>query len=74
MTQAQAQLQLQAQQAVAERMSDVCFKRCVTAPVEKLSDKQRRCMDACTGAFLEGFGVAAETLNNIAKKQSAAHE
>ena len=55
---AQAQIQMQAQQALAERMTEVCFKRCVTAPTDKLSDKQRRCLDQCTSAFIEGFGVA----------------
>lgn len=55
---AQAQIQMQAQQALAERMTEVCFKRCVTAPTDKLADKQRRCLDQCTSAFIEGFGVA----------------
>jgi hypothetical protein len=58
---AQAQLQLQAQQQLAERMTDMCFKRCITAPTDKLSDRQRRCLDSCTGAFLDGFGVAVRT-------------
>ena len=55
---AQAQIQMQAQQALAERMTETCFKRCVSAPMEKLADKQRRCLDQCTSAFIEGFGVA----------------
>jgi hypothetical protein len=45
---------MQAQQALAETMQSICFKRCVTGVSDKLSDKQRRCLDGCTGAFLEG--------------------
>ena len=52
-------------------MTDACFKRCVAGPADKLTDRQRRCLDGCTGAFLEGFSVAADTLSSIAKKQAA---
>ncbi len=65
---------MQAQKVLAEKMTTVCFERCVSGPTEKLSDKQRRCLDACTSSFLEGFQVATETVQNIAKKESAAHE
>ena len=51
-------MQLQAQRDMAEKMIDVCFQRCVSAPEERLSDKQRRCLDACAGAFIEGYQIA----------------
>jgi hypothetical protein len=57
--QAIAMIQLEAQQATIERMTKICFTRCVTAPVDgKLGDKQRKCLDACTTSFLEGFQIA----------------
>jgi hypothetical protein len=59
---AQASLQMEAQQNLANKMTKVCFERCVSAPVEKLADKQRRCLDQCTGAFIEGFSVAVSVL------------
>ena len=55
---AQASIQMQAQQQLSERMQSICFKRCITAPTDKLADRQRRCLDQCLGAFMEGFGVA----------------
>ena len=55
---AQASIQMQAQQQLSERMHSICFKRCITAPTDKLADRQRRCLDQCLGAFQEGFGVA----------------
>lgn len=70
--QAQAQIQLQAQQALADKMTKLCFERCVSSPDGQLSGRQMKCLDACTSAFLEGFGVASETLASIAKKQAAA--
>jgi hypothetical protein len=56
--QAQAQINMQAQQAMSEKMMSICLKRCLTSPTDKLTDKQRRCLDSCTSAFLEGFTVA----------------
>ena len=58
MMEAQASIQMQAQQQLSERMQSLCFKRCITSPVDKLADRQRRCLDQCLGAFMEGFGVA----------------
>lgn len=55
---AQAQIQAQAQAALSERMTELCIKRCVSGPTDKLADRQRRCLDMCTMAFVEGFGVA----------------
>lgn len=57
-SEAQASIQMQAQQQLSERMHSICFKRCITAPTDKLADRQRRCLDQCLGAFQEGFGVA----------------
>jgi hypothetical protein len=51
-------VQLQAQREMAERMISSCFERCVTAPDARLTDKQRRCLDMCSGAFIEGYGLA----------------
>lgn len=52
-------VQAEAQQAIVERLTKVCFERCVPGPADgRLGDKQRRCLDACSGAFLEGYGVA----------------
>ena len=59
---AQAQIQQQTQQALAEKMSSICFKRCIPSPMEKLADRQRRCLEQCVGAYLEGFGVAVRFL------------
>lgn len=56
--QALAAVQLQAQREMAERMISTCFERCVSSPDARLSDKQRRCLDMCAGAFLEGYGLA----------------
>ena len=67
-------MQLQAQRDMAERMISICFERCVSAPDARLSDKQRRCLDACAGSFIEGYQLASETLGSIAKKQAAAQE
>jgi ferredoxin-like protein FixX len=69
--QAQAEIQMQAQQALAERMIKLCFTRCVTSPDGQLSGKQSRCLDQCTSSFMEGFQVAADTLASLAKKQAA---
>ena len=55
---AQAAIQAQAQTALAEKMSSLCIRRCVSSPTDKLSDRQRRCLDMCTASFVEGFGVA----------------
>jgi hypothetical protein len=56
--QALAAVQLQSQRDMAEKMIGLCFERCVTVPDARLTDKQRRCLDACAGAFLEGYQVA----------------
>jgi hypothetical protein len=73
--QAQAEIQMQAQQALAEKMIKICFERCVTSPDGQLSSKSTRCLDQCTGSFMEGFQVAADTLASLAKKQAASgHE
>jgi hypothetical protein len=54
---AQQQIQMQAQQALMEKMNTICFRRCVPSPME-VGDRQRRCLQQCVGAFLEGWGVA----------------
>ena len=67
--QALSSIQLQAQRDVAEKMISVCIARCVGAPAEgRLGDRQRRCLDGCASAWMEGYGIAAETLNAIAQK------
>jgi hypothetical protein len=71
---AQAQIAAEAEQAVSERMLKVCFERCVSKPDERLTDRQRRCLDQCTGAFRDGLGVASEVMSAILKKQGAGHE
>ena len=63
---AQASIQMQAQQQMSERMHSICFKRCIQAPTDKLADRQRRCLDQCLGAFMEGFGVAVR-VNKLAE-------
>ena len=69
---ANAQMAAEAQQKLTEKMMRACTERCVTKPDERLGDRQRRCLDQCTGAFLEGFGLASEALGAILKKQSGA--
>ena len=67
--QALSSIQLQAQRDVTEKMISVCIARCVGAPAEgRLGDRQRRCLDGCASAWMEGYGIAAETLNAIAQK------
>ena len=56
--QALASVQLQAQRDMAEKMIDVCFQRCISAPEERLTDKQRKCLDACSSCFVEGYQLA----------------
>ena len=65
---AQAQVQAEAQQRFTDRMLKVCFERCVQKPEERLTDRQRRCLDQCTGAFLEGFSAANDAMGAIIKK------
>lgn len=48
-------------------MLRLCFKRCVSAPDARLSDKQRRCLDACTSSFLEGFSIAVSIAQQCSK-------
>ena len=67
---AQAQINQQAQEAIARKMTSTCIKRCLDKPSDKLSDRQRRCLDACTASFLEGFQTAAETFASIAKRSA----
>ena len=64
---AQQQIQMQAQQALMEKMNTICFRRCVPSPVD-VGDRQRRCLQQCVGAFLEGWGVA---VRGICSGQSA---
>jgi hypothetical protein len=72
MAEAQASINQQAQQALSEKLSTVCITRCLSGgPTEKLTDRQRRCLDACTSSFLEGFQVSAETFAAIAKRSAA---
>lgn len=67
--QAQAEIQMMAQQEVSRRMLKVCLERCVALD-SRLTDKQRRCLDGCTGAFMATFAVASETVSSVVKKQS----
>ena len=69
---ANAQMAAEAQQKLTERMLRICFERCVTKPEERLADRNRRCLDQCTGAFLEGFGLASEALGAILNKGGGA--
>ena len=66
---ANAQMAAEAQQKLTERMLRTCFERCVTKPEDKLADRNRRCLDQCTGAYLEGFGLASQALGAIFKKE-----
>ena len=70
---AQASIQMQAQQQLSERMSSICFKRCITSPTDKLADRQRRCLDQCIGGFMEGFGVAVRFFIRCSYKSSPLH-
>lgn len=44
----------------------VCFKRCISSPDSKLSDKQKACLHSCHGALTETFKITAETFNAMA--------
>jgi hypothetical protein len=58
-----------------EKLSSVCITRCLSGgPTEKLTDRQRRCLNACTSSFLEGFQVSAETFASIAKRSATETE
>ena len=61
---AQQQIQMQAQQALMEKMNTICFRRCVPSPVD-VGDRQRRCLQQCVGAFLEGWGVAVRCMCRV---------
>jgi len=75
MAEAQASINQQAQQALSEKLSSVCITRCLSGgPTEKLTDRQRRCLNACTSSFLEGFQVSAETFASIAKRSATETE
>ena len=68
---AQAEINAQSQQALFERINEVCIKRCLPArPADKLSDSSRRCLDACASSFKESFQVAGETLASILKREA----
>lgn len=69
---ANAQMAAEAQQKLTERMLRVCFERCVTKPEDRLTDRNRRCLNQCTESFLEGFGLASEALGAILKRSSSA--
>jgi hypothetical protein len=68
---AQHQIQMQAQQALMEKMNTICFRRCVPSPMD-VGDRQRRCLQQCVGAFLEGWGVAVRFFCGCAATGGAA--
>lgn len=56
--QAQARIAAQGQEMIVNKLQHICYKRCVNSSVERISDKQRKCLTACAMAFVEGVEVA----------------
>lgn len=68
--QAQAAIQQQFMESVAEKLTHVCYKRCVTSHSEKhLSEKQARCLDSCAKTFMEGFPIAVRTAGRRGERE-----
>ena len=69
--QAQAQIAAQAQEKMANKLQTICFERCVPKPEERLTDRQRRCLEHCGAAFIEGFSVASDAAGALLKREVA---
>ena len=67
---AQAEINAASQMALQEKTLKVCIARCLpSAPGEKLSERQRRCLEDCAVSFQESYRVAGETLASIYKRE-----
>lgn len=55
---------------VVDRAMDVCIKRCVSSKDARLTESQKACLTGCTMAFMEGFGLAADTMQALLKKEA----
>ena len=67
---AQAEINAASQMALQEKTLKVCIARCLpTAPGDKLTERQRRCLEDCAVSFQESYRVAGETLASIYKRE-----
>ena len=67
---AQAEINAASQMALQEETLKVCVARCLpSAPADKLTERQRRCLEDCAVSFQETYRVAGETLASIYKRE-----
>eukprot|EP00924_Labyrinthula_sp_SR-Ha-C_P001480 snap_masked-scaffold_55-processed-gene-1.28-mRNA-1 protein AED:0.18 eAED:0.23 QI:0/-1/0/1/-1/1/1/0/129 len=56
-------------QRVVTKMADVCFRKCVGKPSEKLSGKEQSCISNCARRYID---CQKYTMGRLAKQQQAA--
>jgi len=73
MAQVKQQIAVAQAQELLTEMSDKCFKKCVYSPSSALSSSEQKCLDNCSGRFMEVFNLINTTyMKRLGQEMSGA--
>ncbi|KAK3096992.1 hypothetical protein FSP39_005472 [Pinctada imbricata] len=62
--QVKQQLAVAQAQELLQRMSDKCFKKCVTKPGSSLDNSEQKCIAMCMDRYMDTMNIVARTYSS----------
>ncbi|XP_066927369.1 mitochondrial import inner membrane translocase subunit Tim13-like [Clytia hemisphaerica] len=56
-------------QELLSKMSDKCFKKCITKPGANLDNSEQKCLAMCMDRYMEAWNLVSQTYTNRLNKE-----
>merc|ERR1712038_738644 len=66
----QAQVALANMQELLTKVTDKCFKKCITSPASSLSGGDQKCLSMCMDRYMEAFNIVSRSYTQRISQES----
>jgi len=66
-----AQLAIENAQMMLQKMSDKCFKKCITAPGSSLGNSEQKCIAMCMDRYMDTMQLVTRTYGSRLQQEQS---
>lgn len=73
MEQVRNQIAVATLQELIMKMSDKCFRKCVSSPSTSLDNREQKCLGNCMDRYMESWNIVSRAYSDKLRKDSGQH-
>merc|ERR1711953_388731 len=70
----QAQVALANMQELLTKVTDKCFKKCISSPSSSLSGGDQKCLAMCMDRYMDAFNIVSRSYTQRISQESGLHQ